>query len=84
VTVNWHEDAARDWSLTAWGVDGPVTVAYTGDHYDDKDTDHMPQYDDNNRQNPVIALDVDEVVATCKNTDEGSTGDVDGDMCAKY
>lgn len=41
--------AARDWSLTAWGEDGPVEVVYPG-----KTTDHMPQHNDGDRIHPVV------------------------------
>ena len=33
--VVWDELSPKDWSITAWGQDGEVSVTYTADHYGD-------------------------------------------------
>ena len=81
--MDWHVDAARDWSLTAWGTLGNVEVAYTGDGYENKESDHMPQITDDNRVYPVTPIEVEATTNYCQSTDNGAV-DMDGDGCAVY
>jgi hypothetical protein len=85
--MNWDLLASKDWSLTAWGTSGAVSVEYTGEHYENTDSDHMPQHEIAPRYANVEPIVVEEDWApapTCMDTDQNSNGDVDGDKCDKY
>lgn len=89
-SMDWsRSNIAKDFSVTAWGTAGNVTVLCANG----METDHMPQYtDDKSNVDPPIPVpepdenddgDEERDNGNCQNLDEGLF-DPDGDNCAAY
>ena len=86
VSLDWSRtNIARDFSVTAWGTSGDVSVRCA----DGMETDHMPQYtDDKSNVDPPVPIPDDGEEeggdnGECQNLDEGLY-DPDGDNCTAY